>query len=432
MPRVLLLLVPVLLLSACDVPAYDYYVDAKPIIDANCVTCHQDGNIGPFALTTYDEVKTVAELLPPSIEADTMPPWGANPECNDYLHDSSLTAQDKEILLTWLDQGVAPGDPTTAVKADEVEPMTFDLTLPLPEPYTPNGQLDDYRCILVDWPLEEAKYAVGFGVTPDRTDLVHHVVAYIADPSIKDALEELDASDPGLGYSCFGAPTPQDTPGVIGLGVDQRWLGQWAPGPTGRPFPPGTGILIEPGSTMIVQMHYNTATADPSPDQSSFEVQLAEEVDKPATVIPFLDFGWALGSVPMTIPAGAADAVITHEQDISNSTLDWFAGTIGLENGDPFVVQEVFFHMHTLGAAGRLDHKRVANPTSDDQCLLDLPRWDFNWQNSYQLQEPRRVDPGDTLQIECRFDNSDGGSEVGFGDGTFDEMCLAILYVTGI
>jgi len=267
-------------------------------------------------------------------------------------------------------------------------------------------------------------------VTPDRREIVHHVVAYIADPSIADALAELDAADPGPGYSCFGAPTPQDTPGVIGLGIDQRWLGQWAPGPAGRPFPPGTGILIEPGSTMILQMHYNTATADPTPDQSSIELQLADEVEKPATVVPFLNFGWALGSVPMDIPPGVEDTVISFEQDISNSTLDMFGGPAGLAHGDSFIVQEIFFHMHTLGASGTLLHKR-AEPDPSDQCLLELPRWDFNWQNSYQLEEPRTVDPGDSLRIDCHFDNSDGHNTVGFGDGSYDEMCLAILYVTG-
>jgi len=423
-------LVATLLLSACTAPSYDYYVDAKPILDANCATCHKAGEIGAFSLTTYDEVLSVAPLLAREIEAGTMPPWGASSECNEYLHDRSLSVEDRELLLTWLDEGLAEGDPASAEPLPTPEPMTFDLSIQLPEPYVPNGELDDYRCMLVDWPLDEPKYAVGFGVTPDRRDLVHHVVAYVADPSIADALEELDAADPGPGYSCFGAPTPQNTPGVIGLGIDQRWLGQWAPGPAGRPSPPGTGILIEPGSTLILQMHYNTATADPSPDQSSVELQLADEVERPAAVVPFLNFGWALGSVPMDIPPGVEDAVITYEQDIANNLLDMFGSPAGLANGDSFVVQEIFFHMHTLGASGTLEHKRPA-PDPDDQCLLELPRWDFNWQNSYQLRQPRTVDPGDSLRIECHFDNSDGASTVGFGDGSSDEMCLAILYVTG-
>lgn len=434
MPRSFVLVLPALVslaLAACDTPAYDYYVDAKPILDANCATCHRAGEIGPFALTTHDEILSVAPLLAPSIEANTMPPWGAGPDCNEYLHDSSLSPEDKEILLTWLDQGLPPGDPATAVKAPEVEPLTFDLTLPLPTPYTPT-QVDDHRCLLVDWPLEEPTYVVGFGVTPDQREIVHHVVAYVGDPSIADALRELDATDPAPGYPCFGAPTPDGAPGVVGLGIDQRWLGQWAPGPNGRPFPPGTGVLIEPGSTMIVQMHYNTATADPVPDQSSIELQLADDVERPATVLPFLNFGWPLGSVPMDIPAGNGDAVITYEQDVANSTLDMFGGSIGLSNGDSFVVHDIFFHMHTLGVSGSLEHvKAEPDPDPADPCLLEVPRWDFNWQNSYQLAQPRTVAPGDALRIECHFDNGDGNGTIGWGDASYDEMCLAILYITG-
>ncbi len=435
MPRTLLvpalaLALAAFALSACDAPAYDYYTDAKPILDAKCATCHQAGDIGPFPLTTYDEVQTVAPLLAPSIEANTMPPWGADPACNDYLHDTSLTPAEKDVLLTWLDGDLLPGVPSSTTDAPAPEPMTFDLSVPLPEPYTPNGELDDYRCMIVDWPLDEPKYVVGFGVTPDRRDLVHHVVAYVADPGLRPALDALDEADPGPGYSCFGAPTPQDAPGIVGLGIDMRWLGQWAPGPDGRPFPPGTGIEIAPGSTMVLQMHYNTATADPSPDRSAVELVLADEVEKPATVVPFLNFGWALGSVPMRIPAGVGDSVHRFEQDVSAETLSLFGGPIGLGEGDAFAVQEIFFHMHTLGTTGRLEHRKQAG-VAGEQCLVDLPRWDFNWQNSYQLATPAIVEPGDTLHIECRFDNSHGSFDVGFGDGTYDEMCLAILYVTG-
>lgn len=143
MPRFAILLAALGLaalgLTACDVPAYDYYVDAKPIIDANCAGCHRAGDIGPFALTTFDEIQSVAPLLAPAIENDTMPPWGADSECNEYLHDSSLSPEDKEILLTWLDQGTPPGDPTTAIKVDEPEPMTFDLSIPSPSPTSPTA-----------------------------------------------------------------------------------------------------------------------------------------------------------------------------------------------------------------------------------------------------------------------------------------------------
>jgi len=415
-------------LAGCEAPAYDYYSDAKPVIDANCATCHQPGQIAPFSLTDYDEVAEAAPILAPSIEANVMPPWGADATCNEYLHDTSLTDADKELLLTWIEDGAPAGDPADAVEVEPAPEVEFDLSVPLPTPYTPAaGLLDDYRCMLVDWPLDEPTFVTGFGIDPDRTELVHHAVAYVADPGLRDALGDLDDADPGSGYSCYGAPTPQNAPGIVGMGVDMRWVGQWAPGPTGRTFAEGTGIRIEPGSTLVIQMHYNTATADPSPDQSEILLQLRDDVESPATVVPFLNFGWALGSVPMTIPAGDPDAVATFEQDIANSTLDIFGGAIDIANGDSFELREIFFHMHTLGSSGTLMLQKADGST---ECVLGVPRWDFSWQNSYVLAEPIRVDPGDTMKIECRFDASDESSDVGFGDGSYDEMCLAILYVT--
>ncbi|MGH3134631.1 MAG: monooxygenase, partial [Gaiellaceae bacterium] len=95
-------------------------------------------------------------------------------------------------------------------------------------------------------------------------------------------------------------------------------------------------------------------------------------------------------------------------------------------------------HMHLLGASIRLE----LNPgTSRARVLLDLPRWDFHWQNAYTLRTPVQVRAGDVVRVTCRHDVSKrtGGGEPGiprtpryvlWGEGTTDEMCLGILQVT--
>ena len=74
--------------------------------------------------------------------------------------------------------------------------------------------------------------------------------------------------------------------------------------------------------------------------------------------------------------------------------------------------------------------------------MLDIPRWDFHWQSVFELEEPLRVEPWQELSIACEWDNSaenqpageDGERlpprDVAWGEGTRDEMCLGILYVT--
>ena len=73
--------------------------------------------------------------------------------------------------------------------------------------------------------------------------------------------------------------------------------------------------------------------------------------------------------------------------------------------------------------------------------MVDIPRWDFNWQGGYSQEEPWRLEKGDRMVVECEWDNSpenqpilDGEIsdpvDVDWGDGTRDEMCLATFYST--
>ena len=137
----------------------------------------------------------------------------------------------------------------------------------------------------------------------------------------------------------------------------------------------------------------------------------------------------------MKIPAGEADVVHTFEGDITNFIALLFPGT-PIKPGDPYVIHSAALHMHTLGTRASL---RVIGPKPD--CLLDIPRWDFNWQRSYFFAEPVTVVSGNELQLECHWDNSaanqpfvDGvqqaPKDVNWGEGTGDEMCLGVVYIT--
>ncbi len=94
----------------------------------------------------------------------------------------------------------------------------------------------------------------------------------------------------------------------------------------------------------------------------------------------------------------------------------------------PFAVHSAALHMHTLGTHARLE---VLHPASETECVLDIPHWNFGWQNTFGLRQPKVVRPGDQLAIECHWDNSaPGARDVNWGDGTSDEMCLGVLYIT--
>ena len=424
--------------NGTDESALTFYRDIKPLLDDKCSQCHFDGGLAPFTLETYEEVVTLKESIRASVQEQTMPPWQPGDGCTDYQFDFSMSSDQIERLVGWIDDGAFEGDPNTApnnAAPERIELPRVDSVVKLAEPYTPSNEPDDYRCFLMDWEEDQTKFIVGYDVTPDNKDIVHHLIAYIIKPEQVEEYEALEAAEERPGYTCYGGPGGSNT----------NWLGAWAPGGNARMMPEGTGIKVEPGSKVLIQMHYNAASANTEPDQSSISLMMKDEVEKEAFIFPFTDFrGW-IGQGKMDIPAGEASVTHSFEFDPSGY-MDLITGGV-IPNGS-FKIYSASLHMHTLGTQGRISILEE----DEEQCMLEIPKWDFNWQDSYGFMEPKVFEPGQQLRLECTWDNSaanqpfvsvdtdgDGNPDsyeqveprdVNWGEGTFDEMCLGILFVT--
>ena len=408
-------------------PTFTYWRDAKVVLDRKCAGCHVEGDVAPFALTTYAEVTAVAPILAFSIEAGTMPPWPPGDGCRDYAHDRSLDDDERALLLTWLAEGAPEGDPADEpTRGEHSSEIGFeaDVTLTMLEPYSPSKAPDDYRCFVIPWDGPEP-WVTGFRVVPDQRRIVHHVIAFATEPGDAATVEAMDAADEGPGYTCFGDS------GIL----NSRWIGSWAPGGRGTTFPADTGVRLEPGSRVVLQVHYNTAATGPIADQSAIELSLADSVERPLVNQPVLDLGWVLGYDPMTIPAG--DSNVTHSAEIDLRSPLWALqiAETGVGWGEDLLLHVAGLHMHQLGVRAKLTVMRAGG---EPECVLEIPEWDFSWQEGYALNEPIRIHPGDTIGLQCWWDNSaanqpiiDGEQvepiDVAWGEGTRDEMCLGIL-----
>ncbi|WP_428269429.1 monooxygenase [Haliangium sp.] len=408
--------------------ALTYFQDVKPIIDAKCTGCHFEGGIAPMALTGYDDVSANVGFIKVAVETGEMPPWHAADDCNQYFAARALDEAQKATLLDWIDEGAAEGDPANEAPPIEVEVTTLsrvDTTLTMPVGYVPISEpdkLDDYRCFIVPWPETETKYVTGFRARPGNDAVAHHVIAFLAPPDQTDLYMGLDAAEDGPGWTCFGGTG----------GPPLQWVGAWVPGNQGSDLSEGLGIEVEPGSLIILQMHYNTANVlgqEIEPDRTRLDFRLEDQVAKPARILPWTNRDWFTGAEPMSIPAGEPDVMHSFSGDPTDFP---FTGASRLS------IHNVGLHMHLLGTSGRLSIERADGSSS---CLLQIDDWDFDWQADYVLRQPITFDRGDALRLECHWDNSAdnqpfvGGaqqapSDVGWGDGSSDEMCLGILLVT--
>ncbi len=365
-----------------------WHRDVGPIVQQRCQGCHGEGGVAPFALMTYAQAATRHAEVAGSVTSLRMPPW--MPTGGQRFKDSRrLTRGEVDILAAWSAQGAPEGDPATAPPprpAPQGLPWV-DLKMAPAQAYTPNGgQPDDYHCFILEPGFTETKDFIGFEVRPGTRHQVHHVLLFNVPEA---AAREADAKEAGPGWTCFGDSGVQQ----------QSVLGAWAPGSPATRYPEGTGIRVQPGSVVVMQVHYNLTNGPRVADRTEVDLQFSRApVPQPATLELMANAGFA-------IPPGSEGYQYTFQQLLVGGTL-W----------------GVLPHMHTLGR--RIVLQRESG------TLIDIPAWDFHWQQAYFYEEPVQLPPSvGRLQLTCVWDNPTQRT-VRWGEGTGDEMCLAYLYLT--
>jgi mono/diheme cytochrome c family protein len=398
-----------------------YVQDVKPILDARCAGCHFRGGIGPFPLTSYADVRASRAAVARAVRKREMPPWHAKRGVRRYLHDPSLTDAQISAVVRWVQRGAPRGDVRRPGKP--LPPVggglsRVDLRLTMPESYTPKHGAghDDYRCFPLDWTPTAPTFVTGADITPGVRAAVHHIIVYLAPPAATANLMRWDAADPEPGYRCYGGPS---VTGRQGLGIN--FLTGWAPGAGSSDFPMGTGQRVEPGSRLVMQVHYNVAATTPRPDRSTVRLSLAPAVDRRAVYLPVVNLGWVLSPQTFRLPAGRKR--IVHSFTGDPTPVVRFLG--GFDPSRGFTMHSAALHMHRLGKTARLVLERASGGR---EVLLEIPRWDFDWQRDYRFAAPVTFQPGDRLTIRCTHDNP-SRRLVTWGEDSSDEMCIGFVYV---
>lgn len=385
-----------------------WHGEVAALVTTHCAGCHRAGGAAPFALDTYADAQPLAAAIVDSVAAGRMPPWNPDPDCRTYENQRVLPADALATLTAWADarapEGVDTGVPLPAPARVAFEP---DLVTTAGEPYLPPADTpDDYRCLVLDAEFEHDTYVRGFEVVPDQGPLVHHVLLYAIPPSDVPALEALDAEHDGPGYACFGGIE-------VGLPSTQ---GGWVPGGGPSVWSQDRASFVPAGSKLVMQVHYNLGASPPAPDQTA--VRLMTTTQPPASVVS----GQPLATFDLHIPANDAAASITRD-------FTWYGDA-------PFEIVGVAGHMHLLGTRMSVSIIRAEDDAAE--CMLDIPKWDFAWQEMFVLGEPMTLRPGDRVRLSCSYDNSTANQpvvngeqlmprDVEWGEGTLDEMCYASL-----
>lgn len=412
----------VIMLGACEgsnnkstksTTSPNFHNDIAPILQKNCVNCHHEGGIAPFPLQTYTHAKNYRLQIAAQTRLRTMPPFLADNSgsCKTFQHALWLSDGEIATLNQWSQnplEGTALVEPLVPVPADQLSSADGQVTtLQIPSAFLPaatqESPQDEHRCFVLDPALSESQYLTAFAVKPGVASMVHHVILFATTTEQgSQQATNLDNGDARLGYACFGGS------GIAS--ADVAMLAGWAPGPSVSRYPERTGVPIQASMKIIMQVHYNLASGI-SEDQTSVDLALKPASDTtmtPAVIYPLADLN-------MQLPPGEESAV-ADEQEESPVT--------GLIHG-------VFPHMHQLGKSLKVTRRKIgaADGASPD-CLLNVPRWDFQWQQFYMYTQAEPVQKGDIMTLQCTYDTRGRTAAVTWGEGTQDEMCLNFFYVT--
>jgi Ca2+-binding EF-hand superfamily protein/thiol-disulfide isomerase/thioredoxin len=368
-----------------------YYSDVARILQQNCVSCHRDNGIAPFSLADLDSVQDHASVIKRVVTEGTMPPWFAankqDSKSNPWANDCSLSSRDKSDLLAWIESKDRP----LGEQKDAPEPKQYpsewsigkpDMVLTLSKPFDikATGYMP-YQFDVVETELTEDKWVTAYEILPSERDVVHHVIVKVHEKGSA-------ARDAGEGAGGYWAV--------------------YVPGNGSQKYNQGFARLLPAGSKVSFQIHY---TPSGTAKKERLRMGLVFAKDKPQYEVRTV----GVAHMGISIPPNAAAHVETKTQRV------------------PFDLPIMGFmpHMHIRGAAFKYE---AIDASGKSEVLLDIPRYDFNWQLNYSYKTPKLVPRGSTIKVTAVYNNSesnaanpDPGKRVKWGPQTIDEMMIGYV-----
>jgi hypothetical protein len=404
----------VLAAAASTPKTVTFHKDVVPVLQKHCQECHRPGEAAPMPLLTYRESRPWAKAIKSAVLSRKMPPWFAEGAHGKFLNDRRLDQSEIDILAAWADSGAKEGNPKDAPaaraftggwtigKPDAVFEMPNDFKVPA------TGTID-YTWIVVPTHFTEDKWVEKIEVRPGDRGVVHHIV--------------LLAREPGSGYMRKAQPGIPFTPGpskpargtdtgrgifyMLGSGGVEM-ISVYVPGGVAYETRPGQARLIKAGTDLIFQMHY-TSNGKETLDRSKAGIIFAKEPPKERVVNTFI------ANPLLVIPPNEANAKVVARVSVHEDV----------------TLQSMFPHMHVRGKD--MEYRAIYNDGSSE-VLLNVPKYDFNWQLTYSLKEPRKLPKGTQIEVIAHYDNSpnnpsnpDPTKEVHWGDQTWEEMLAAFV-----
>jgi hypothetical protein len=403
-----------------------YSKDVAPILERNCVVCHRPNDIAPMSLMTYEEVLPFARMMRESVVQRKMPPWHADPAVGEFTNDARLTDADIAIVDAWVKNGTKKGEAKDLPTASVLTPgwhITPDVVLTVPEFLVSKTAQDDYEYIYVPTNFTEDRWIQAAEVLPGDRRVVHHATVSVIDQSeLAKHLEQhskIDAGEdkyhyrtgkvlhlrpdaPVIDDGCSapdGGGIPGESSGYLNV-VPAIYL----PGHLAETRPPGYALRIPAGSSLQFQIHYSNHHGLDVEDRTSIGLVFAREPVKHE--IGQYEIWNNMFLIPPNDDNHRVTSCFTLPKDV--------------------IAVAYTSHMHFRGKSMMT---KAIYPDGREEVLLNVPHYDFRWQETYFLKKQFLLPKDTKLMTTAYFDNSknnalnpDPSKAVRWGEPSDEEM----------
>jgi len=384
-----------------------YANEVSRIIQDNCQSCHQPGQIGPMSFTSYEEVRPWAPLISLKVASREMPPYQYDSEkgIQELKNDWRMSQEDIDTIVDWVSAGSPLGNPEE---------------LPPPRQYPEKGE---WRLGAELGPPDHVIMSSPWHVPANGQDLwwEPRVPTGIAENRCIKAIETLPSKE------AHGSTHHANSMFVVqndrGDWMPVGMLSEFAFGKLGEKIPQGACRKIPEGAEVSWSIHYYPDGKAVANDQVSVGIWFHDEEEG------FVEEEAYRQDLSLYFLESGGDYLIPPHGTLMTQGFHSFDHPVRLDSWQP--------HLHLRGVAMAIE---IFDPeTGRRELVSQASNWNAGWNHSHTYEDGYQplVPAGATIILTAWYDNTannprnpDPDQWVGAGQRTTDEMSHAWIAVT--
>lgn len=375
-----------------------YAAHIAPIIEQNCIACHQRGGAAPFPLEEYHQVFRKRNTILKVTQSGYMPPWPADRHYSNFVGERFLTEKEKNLIKSWVKSGGNSGDSSLLNNTRKIQDISFlgkpDVTLYFDSFYIEGDARDRFLVMTLPIELDRKSHVKAIEFVPGPNYLVHHMNGHLL---LYDSWKKQNIF---MGKRIVDVELPEDEYDrqfdSLSLLHDDgskpariHSATNYLPGAYPAFYPPGIGGFTLSKKSILVanDMHFGPISKG-TWDQSKVNIFFTEHPPKR----PIQETMMGTNGVSKIFPP----LIIPPNQITNHISKLFIPENISILTINP--------HMHLLGESFK---SYAIAPNGDTIKLIHIPKWNFRWQYFYTFKNMLKIPAGSTIVVEASFDNTD-------------------------